>query len=81
MIERSAKYTADRTKDSVQLMAPRTCEELPAKSKTTSLPRTSTATRMGTGSSRITPSSSRWSANRYVPSGIDSMVARAARSL
>ena len=64
MTDRSAKYTAERTKDRVQLIAPRTWGELPAKSNTTSLPRTSTATRIGIGSSGFTPSSSRWSTNR-----------------
>ena len=57
--DRSAKYTADFTNESVQLIAPATCGELPAKSNITSSSRTSTATRIGTGQSGCTPSSSR----------------------
>ena len=50
--DRSAKYTADFTNESVQLIAP-------AKSNVTSSSRTSTATRIGTGRSGCTPLSSR----------------------
>ena len=59
MIVRIAKYTADLANDSVELIAPFTCGDVPARSTVSSSPFTCNVTFTGTGSPAVMPSSSR----------------------
>ena len=61
MIARMAKYTADFANESVELIAPLTCGELPVRSTSSSSPLTCSVTLTVTGTFGVMPSSSSWS--------------------
>ena len=78
--QRTDRNAFDFVKDSVELIAARTCGEVPDQSTSSEPPsRTVMATASGTGASER-PSLSMWSTKRYVPLGQVAISARAMRS-